>query len=209
MPNRLHFEDLQLLNKGIDVLSQMAQALALNIEVLTLLSQEAARRAVIEGDKEKGRYAAFQQDIRTSITEQSFLKQHVGLLQTFADRRSVQVSYSSLLFPFSSLLGKSANIMKFVATRCDRPARQQCHAGNEPKNYPRNPNNAYYHRRSSCLLACIVHSCKLYSLIPFPPIPFPCLPSPSLIKHTDLNYKKDIFKHGFYTRRKFRRVYEA
>lgn len=107
MPNRLDFEDLQLLNKGIDVLSQMAQALALNIEVLTLLSQEAVRRAVIEGDKEKGQYETFQQDIRTSITEQSFYKQHVGLLQTFADRRSVQVSYSSLLFPFSSLLGKT------------------------------------------------------------------------------------------------------
>jgi hypothetical protein len=209
VPNRLHFEDLQLLNKGIDVLSQMAQALALNIEVLTLLSQEAARRAVIEGDKEKGRYEAFQQDIRTSITEQSFFKQHVGLLQTFADRRSVQVSYSSLLFPFSSLLGKSANIMKFAATRCDRPTRQQCHDGNEPKNHPRNPNNAYYHRPSSFLLACIIHSCKLYPLIPFPRLPFPCLPSPSLIKHTDLTHKKDIFKHGFHTRRKFRRVDEA
>ena len=104
VPNRLHFKDLQLLNKAIDVLSQMAQALALNIEVLTLHSQEAARRAVIEGDKEKGRYEAFQQDIRTSITEQSFFKQHVGLLQTFADRRSIQVSYTSL---FISILSSS------------------------------------------------------------------------------------------------------
>jgi hypothetical protein len=112
-PNRLHFEDLQLLNKGIDVLSQMAQALALNIEVLTLLSQEAARRATIEGDKEQGRYEVFQQEIRTSIAEQSFLKHHVGLLQTFADRRSVQVSNSPLLLPFSSLLGKRLILCTF------------------------------------------------------------------------------------------------
>lgn len=106
VPNRLHFEDLQQLNKGIDVLSQMAQALTLNIEVLTLLSQEAARRASIEGGTEKGRYEVFQQDTRTSITEQSFFKRRVGLLQAFADRRSVQVSYSpvfiSIRFLFPS-----------------------------------------------------------------------------------------------------------
>jgi len=89
-PQRLHFEDLKVLNQGIDILSRMVHALQLNIEVLDHLSSEATLRAALEPSK-KSLYTTFLQNLRTSRTEQSFFKSHVSLLQTFADRRSAQL----------------------------------------------------------------------------------------------------------------------
>lgn len=90
-PTRTHFQNLQLLNKGIDVVTKMSHALQLNIDVLSLLSEETIRRSIIEGEKSAQRYQQFQQAVRMCLTEQSFFKKHVDLLQTFADRRSLQV----------------------------------------------------------------------------------------------------------------------
>lgn len=72
-------------------MTKMSHALQLNIDVLSLLSEETMRRSIIEGEKSAQRYQQFQQAVRMCLTEQSFFKKHVDLLQTFADRRSLQV----------------------------------------------------------------------------------------------------------------------
>jgi hypothetical protein len=87
--------------------------------------------------------------------------------------------------------------MHFPAQRCYRPTRQQCHDGNEPKDHSRNPNNADYHRRSSCVLARIVHSRKPDPLTIFPPLPVQYPIFPFLIKYTDLTHKKTFLSMGF------------
>jgi hypothetical protein len=69
----------------------MSHALQSNIDTLNLLSEEAIRRSVIEGEKSTKRHQQFQEAVRVCITEQMFFKKHVDLLHTFADRRSLQV----------------------------------------------------------------------------------------------------------------------
>lgn len=104
-PTRIHFHNLQLLNKGIDIATKMSHALQSNIDILNLLFEEAIRRSTIEGESSAKRYQQFQEAVRVCITEQTFFKKHVDLLHTFADRRSLQLRDAIALQDSNIMMG--------------------------------------------------------------------------------------------------------
>ncbi len=98
----------------------MSHALQSNIDVLRLLSEEAMRRSTREGEKSPKQYQQFQEAIRICITEQSFFKKHIDLLQTFADRRSLQVGP-----PYFALIYHGARTDRIdLAERCNCTSRK-------------------------------------------------------------------------------------
>ncbi|KAE9377483.1 hypothetical protein N431DRAFT_527405 [Stipitochalara longipes BDJ] len=104
-PTRIHFHNLQFLNKGIDVVTKMSQALQSNIDAMSCLSEEAIHRSTIEGQRSAKRYQQFQENIQMCIREQSFFKKHVDLLHTFADRRSLQLRDAIALQESNIMMG--------------------------------------------------------------------------------------------------------
>jgi hypothetical protein len=85
------FTTLQALSKYSDLLIRISHALQLNISVLDRLSETATRRQKLDSMKSSDEYEAFQDSIRTCITEHHFLKHHVSLVQSCAQEITVMV----------------------------------------------------------------------------------------------------------------------
>ena len=91
------FENIQSLHHWTDVLNEMSRCLQTNIDVLRHISEEATRRAGLEDTPESAKqYKHFQDVLRTTIIEQTFMKQQADHVRSFADRRAGQVRLSPL-----------------------------------------------------------------------------------------------------------------
>ena len=100
-PDRVTFTDLQQLNKLSDLLIRVIHALQLNLDVLKMLSQEAIKRAAVEGDELVEQYDEFQGALGTCTIEHTFLMHHASLVRDNAGRIATQVSFNSRYSWFS------------------------------------------------------------------------------------------------------------
>jgi hypothetical protein len=80
MPSQVTFTTLQHLSKYSDLLIRILHALQLNISILERLSETAVRRQNVDVESSSAHYEAFQDSLRTCLTEQHFLKHHAGLV---------------------------------------------------------------------------------------------------------------------------------
>jgi len=80
MLSRVTFTTLQHLSKYSDLLIRILHALQLNISILERLSETAIRRQNLDVESSSAHYEAFQDSLRTCLTEQHFLKHHAGLV---------------------------------------------------------------------------------------------------------------------------------
>ncbi|PMD43573.1 hypothetical protein L207DRAFT_300392 [Hyaloscypha variabilis F] len=120
MPSRVTFTTLQHLSKYSDLLIRILHALQLNISILERLSETAIRRQNLDVESSSAHYEAFQDSLRTCLTEQHFLKHHAGLVLNCAQeitalvRNIVTLADSDVMLTLTQKTIQEAQTMKTI-----------------------------------------------------------------------------------------------